>query len=131
MNETTHVYAGAAKAGPRFKGGLYRSEAGSGRWQQLTKGLPEDTQVQAITLHPTDSDVVYIGTHRGPYRSLDGGESWERLDFPDDGTQVWSIAVHPHNPSVLYAGTAPVGVFAATTEATTGVSSPTPRCLSA
>jgi photosystem II stability/assembly factor-like uncharacterized protein len=111
MSGTSHVYAGAAQAGRDARGGIYRREVGDGYWEQLSNGLPEDTQVQAITVHPTDSDVVYLGTHKGPFRSLDRGEHWERLNFPGDGTQVWSIHVHPHNPRILYAGTAPVGVY--------------------
>jgi photosystem II stability/assembly factor-like uncharacterized protein len=67
--------------------------------------------VQAITVHPSDANVVYVGTHDGVYRSRDRGDRWERLDFPDDGTQVWAITVHPGNSSVLYAGTSPVGVY--------------------
>jgi photosystem II stability/assembly factor-like uncharacterized protein len=109
LNGTSNVYVGAARAGSGT-GGLYRT-TGDGAWERLGKGLPEDTQVQAITVHPSDPNVVYAGTHRGPYRSLDRGDSWERLDFPDDGTQVWAIAVHPLDPAILYAGTSPVGVF--------------------
>lgn len=109
MNGTSHVYVGAARAGSGT-GGLYRTN-GDGAWERLGKGLPDDTQVQAITVHPGDANVLYAGTHRGPYRSLDRGDSWERLDFPDDGSQVWAIAVHPLDPRILYAGTSPVGVF--------------------
>jgi photosystem II stability/assembly factor-like uncharacterized protein len=109
MIETSHVYVGAARAGSGT-GGLYRT-TGEGAWDRLGKGLPDETQIQAVTVHPNDPDVVYAGTHRGPYRSLDRGDSWARLDFPDDGTQVWAIAVHPLSPRVLYAGTSPVGVF--------------------
>jgi photosystem II stability/assembly factor-like uncharacterized protein len=54
---------------------------------------------------------VYIGTQDGPYRSLDGGERWERLAFPESGLQVWSILVHPTDHRRLYAGTSPLGVF--------------------
>ena len=110
MSGTSNVYVGAARAGSGL-GGLYRKAADSDAWQRLDGGLPEDTQVQAITVHPGDPDTVFIGTHRGPYRSRDRGDSWERLDFPDDGTQVWALTVHPSQPNVLYAGTSPVGVF--------------------
>src|SRR5204862_5009494 len=65
---------------------------------------------QAITVHPTNHDTVYIGTDKGPYRSTDRGERWDRLDFPD-GLQVWSVLVHPGKPRTIYAGTSPVGVF--------------------
>ena len=110
MNGSSNVYVGAAQAGSGT-GGIYRIAAAGGSWERLSGGLPEDTQVQAITVHPSDPDTVFIGTHRGPYRSRDRGDHWERLDFPDDGTQVWAIAVHPNDPRILYAGTSPVGVF--------------------
>jgi photosystem II stability/assembly factor-like uncharacterized protein len=106
----SHVYVGAARASAQMKGGIFRQTVGDGRWTQLTNGLPEVTQVQAIVVHPTNPDVVYLGTRSGPYRSANRGESWERLDFPE-GTEVWSILVHPSNPRILYAGTSPVGVY--------------------
>jgi photosystem II stability/assembly factor-like uncharacterized protein len=107
---TSHVYVGAARPSAQMKGGIFRQAVGDQRWTQLTNGLPEVTQVQAIVVHPTNPDVVYLGTRSGPYRSANRGESWERLDFPE-GTEVWSILVHPSNPRILYAGTSPVGVY--------------------
>jgi photosystem II stability/assembly factor-like uncharacterized protein len=107
---TSHVYVGAARATSATRGGIFRKAVGDDRWTQLTKGLPEVTQVQAIVVHPTNPDVVYLGTRSGPYRSSDRGLRWERLDFPE-GVEVWSILVHPANPRILYAGTSPVGVY--------------------
>ncbi len=104
------VYVGAAQWTSGTRSGIFR-RAGAGGWEQLTKGLPAVTQVQAITVHPTNPDVVYIGTQDGPYRTTDGGDHWERLGFPDRGVQVWSILVHPADPLRLYAGTSPTGVF--------------------
>src|SRR5262249_54960536 len=104
----TYVYAGAAAAAAGTSGGISRRAAGGDRWEALTKGLPERPQVQAITVHPDDPAVVYLGTHDGPYRSADHGTSWERLDFPGDGGQVWSIQVHPRDPRRLYLGASPV-----------------------
>ena len=105
----SHVYVGSARISGKV-GGVFRRAVGDDRWEQLTKGLPDETNVQAITVHPTDPNVVYLGTQDGPYRSTDRGERWERLDFPK-GLQVWSILVQPSDPRVIYAGTAPVGVF--------------------
>ena len=107
---TSHVYVGAARATSATRGGIFRKTVGEEGWTQLTKGLPEVTQVQAIVVHPTNPDVVYLGTRSGPYRSSDRGLRWERLDFPE-GVEVWSILVHPANPRILYAGTSPVGVY--------------------
>jgi photosystem II stability/assembly factor-like uncharacterized protein len=67
--------------------------------------------VQAVTVHPENPEIVYIGTQDGPYRSTDRGEHWEPLGFPDRGVQVWSILVDPKNPRTLYAGASPVAVY--------------------
>jgi len=107
----THVYVGGARSKPGTLGGIFRRAVGDDRWEQLAKGLPEQTKLYAITVHPSNHDVVLAATQRGPYRSTDRGERWERLDFPDDGTQVWSILFRPGDPRVVYAGTSPVGVF--------------------
>ena len=107
----SHVYVGAAQSKAGTLAGVFRRAAGEDRWERLTKGLPEATSVQAITVHPTNPDVVYLGTRAGAYRSLDRGERWERLAFPDDGAEVWSILVHPRDPRILYAGTSPVSVY--------------------
>jgi photosystem II stability/assembly factor-like uncharacterized protein len=108
-SKPSHVYVGAAQWSKGMLGGLFRRAVDDARWEPLTRGLPAVTNVQAITVHPTNADVVYVATQDGPYRSTDRGERWERLGFPG-GIQVWSILVHPANPRILYAGTSPVGV---------------------
>jgi photosystem II stability/assembly factor-like uncharacterized protein len=106
----SYVYVGAAQAGAGTRGGLFRRDTEGGEWQQLTDGIPADARVQAVTVHPAEPNVVFAGTHGGPYRSLDRGDTWERLPFPE-GPQVWSVFVHPTDPRVLYTGTSPVGVY--------------------
>jgi photosystem II stability/assembly factor-like uncharacterized protein len=106
----SHVYVGAARLTESTRGGIFRRAVGGDRWEPLTKGLPEVTHVQAIAVHPANPDVIYLGTHDGPYRSTDRGERWERLAWPDEGREVWSILVHPRHPRTIYAGTSPAGV---------------------
>jgi photosystem II stability/assembly factor-like uncharacterized protein len=110
MTTASRVYVGVGQWTGGSTSGIFR-RVGGGAWEQLTKGLPEPVQVQAITVHPTNADIIYIGTQDGPYRTTDAGDTWERLDFPERGLQVWSILVHPQHPRRLYAGTSPVGVF--------------------
>ena len=117
MGDTRHDNPPATHTSTRLStlglrdGGRISDRRRDDRWTQLTNGLPDNTQVQAITVHPTNPDVVYLGTRSGPYRTADRGEHWERLPFPDDKAEVWSILVHPANPRILYAGTSPVGVY--------------------
>ncbi len=107
----SHIYVGAARWTGGTKSGVYRRADGDSRWELSTKGLPDAVHVQAITVHPTNLDVVYVGTQDGPYRSTDRGERWERLPFPEDGGEVWSILVHPGRPRTIFAGTSPVGIY--------------------
>jgi photosystem II stability/assembly factor-like uncharacterized protein len=112
---TTRIFAGAgywvSGAGKRHTGGLFFRFAGEGEWRALTRGLPGNVEARALAVHPREPGVLYAGTQDGPYRTLDGGERWERLGFPDRGAVVWSLAFHPARPRVMYAGVAPAGIY--------------------
>ena len=110
MTSVSRVFVGAGQFTAGSRGGLFR-RVGDGPWEALENGLPQGIQVMAITVHPLNPDVVFIGTQDGPYRSTDGGEGWRRLALPESGLQVWSILIHPADPRRMYAGTSPVGVF--------------------
>jgi photosystem II stability/assembly factor-like uncharacterized protein len=110
----TRIFAGGAYYKTRihnFKGGLFRTTPERGEWETLTKGLPENPEARVVRFHPTDPDVVYAGTQDGVYRSLDGGDTWQRTGFPEKGAIVWSLVFHPANPKIMFAGLAPVGVY--------------------
>ncbi len=111
MAGQSHLYAAVGWWRGGTRGGVFRLAPGDGEWTRLGNGLPEEPHVQAVTVHPENPEIVYIGTEDGPYRSTNHGEHWERLGFPDRGLQVWSILVDPTNPQTLYAGTSPVAVY--------------------
>lgn len=92
-------------------GGLFRQAVGASVWQHLNNGLPEKVEVRTIAIHPRDPHIVYAGTQYGPYRSVDGGDRWERLPFPEQGGVVWTIVFHPQDPQILYLGTAPPAIY--------------------
>ncbi|HEV8717386.1 MAG TPA: hypothetical protein VGX03_31770 [Candidatus Binatia bacterium] len=112
---THYVYVGvpqwAATESAELLGGLFRQEVGANEWQHLSTGLPDKAEVRALAIHPHNPHVIYAGTQHGPYHSLDCGDHWECLAFPDPGMVVWSISFHPHNPQTLYLGTAPAAVY--------------------
>ena len=84
---------------------------GDDQWEHLTNGLPGEADVHAITVHPDNPDVVYVGSTKGAYRSSNRGDSWERLHLPDGDADIWSICLHPENPRIVYAGASPPGVY--------------------
>ena len=103
------LFVGAGKFTGGTISGLFRQKAGEDRWETIGKGLPEPASIQALTVLPSNRDVMFAGTQQGVYRSLDGGNTWSRPDFPS-GLEIWAITVHPKNPRVIYAGTSPVGI---------------------
>ena len=103
------LFVGAGKFTSGTVSGLFRQKTGEDRWETISKGLPEPASIQALTVLPSNRDVMFAGTQQGVYRSLDGGNTWSRPDFPS-GLEVWAITVHPKNPRVIYAGTSPVGI---------------------
>lgn len=113
--EKTRIFAGAAAAmsptGAALRGGLFRCAAGDSAWEALTDGLPPQAEVRAILVHPADPEMIFVGTQDGPYRSRDGGDHWEKLDFPDRDAVIWSLTIHPTRPKVMYAGTAPIAIY--------------------
>lgn len=105
-----NTYVGAARWTGGTLGGLFRRREDDGEWTRLAAGLPDTLAVQAITVHPQDPRIVFIGAADGVYRSDDAGDHWRRLPTPA-GMQIWSVLIHPALPDRLYAGTSPVGVL--------------------
>ena len=116
MNATaTRIFAGAGAArsqqGTATRGGLFRRGGNGGGWEALTDGLPANAEVHAILVRPDNPNEIFAGTQDGPFRSTDGGDHWQRLNFPDSGVMIWSLAIHPTRPNVLYAGAAPIALY--------------------
>src|SRR5579862_7182673 len=106
-----HVFVGAVRSTEGGRGGVFRQAVGSQRWDALSDGLPAGAEVHAITVHPEETDAVFIGTTKGAYRSTNRGDRWEPLALPDQGADVWSITIHPTDRRTIYAGFGPTGVY--------------------
>lgn len=105
----SYVYAGvSARTGGNISG-IFRRAVESDSWQAT--GLPDDTHVHAITVHPGDPSIVYAATSKGLYRSRDQGEGWTCLVTPAPGEQMWSVLIHPANHRTILTGCAPLGLY--------------------
>ena len=59
----------------------------------------------ALQVDPSNSNVVYSGQIFGEsllIRSLDGGDTWEKLSQPAEGNEVLDIALHPSDSATVY-----------------------------
>ena len=90
--------------------GVYRSRDAGETWEHV--GFRDSHGISKIRIHPTNPDIVFVASfgkysapseERGVFRSMDGGDSWERVLFRDDETGAIDISIDPNNPDVIYA----------------------------
>jgi hypothetical protein len=63
-------------------------------------------RVSAIAVHPTNPDIVYVGTaFGGLYRSLNGGTTWTPIMDNALTLAIGSITISPTDPTTLFVGT--------------------------
>jgi hypothetical protein len=67
---------------------------------------PVSGRVTAIDVHPTNPDIVYIGTAQGGvYRSLDGGVNWTPILDNALSLAIGAVRIAPSQPDTVYVGT--------------------------
>ena len=63
-------------------------------------------RVSAIAVHPTNPDIVYLGTAQGGlYRSLNGGTTWTPIMDSALTLAIGAIAISPSDPTTIFVGT--------------------------
>ena len=112
------VYVGTGEAngegisGAFYGNGVYKSTNGGDTWE--FKGLENSHQIGRIVVDPENPNRVFVAAagilydkneERGLYRTLDGGDNWERVLFISDSTACIDVVMNPLNPSILYAVT--------------------------
>ncbi|MCG8575046.1 MAG: glycosyl hydrolase [Flavobacteriales bacterium] len=112
-NQTSTVWVGTGENNNQrsvaYGDGVYKSTDGGKSWKNM--GLKESEHISKIIVDPRNSDVVYVaaygplwseGGDRGVYKTVDGGENWERIHFISENTGTCDLVMDPSNPDVLY-----------------------------
>lgn len=100
------MYAGFAV------GGLFKTTNGGNTWTPVFDEQPF-LAIGCVTLDPQNPNVVYVGTGDpnisaypfigdGVYKSVNAGQSWEKLGLTDQRI-ISKIAVNPQNNNIIYA----------------------------
>ncbi len=110
------IYAGTGESdirGDMISGdGVFRSDNGGKTWQRA--GLADTHTIMGLVVDPHDAKTVYAasmghvfvpGTHRGVFKSSDGGKTWKKVLFVNRHTGAVDLVMDPHNSNVLYATT--------------------------
>ncbi|MCP4709199.1 MAG: hypothetical protein GY869_11285 [Planctomycetes bacterium] len=115
------VFVGACGSlwGANPQRGLYRTKNGGRTWQQVLY-INDDTGIADVVIDPSNGEIVYASTYqrrrrawahvrKGPYsrlyRSVDGGDSWQKLTdgLPDGDIGRIALAIPSSNPKRVYA----------------------------
>jgi PKD repeat protein len=91
------------------------SRTTTGQWQELGpvllpyNGTSQPNGLGRITglaFHPTDPDVIFIGSPSGGFwKSTDYGSTWQDMSVSLVRLGVSSIVINPSNPQTIYIGT--------------------------
>jgi len=102
------------------KGIIYKTTDGGENWRAVWRG---DNVVRYVWIDPRDPEVVYASTGffdveaansdpilgmpggEGILKSIDGGETWFRVNDGLGNLYVGSLFMHPEDPDILLAGT--------------------------
>jgi photosystem II stability/assembly factor-like uncharacterized protein len=77
-----------------FKPYLYRTHDGGVHWQLAASGIPDGSFVNAVREDPVKKGLLYAGTEKGVYVSLDDGDHWQPLQANLPVTSVRDLDVH-------------------------------------
>ena len=118
QNDLNTIWVGTGESANRnssaWGDGIYKSVDGGKTFKNM--GLESTHQIAEIEIHPKNSNIVYAAAighlwgysgERGLFRTLDGGNSWEKVlgGLPNDGkTGCTEIIFHPNNPDIIFAG---------------------------
>lgn len=90
--------------------GIYVTTNGGKSWDH--KGLKDTERIAKVIIHPTQSNIIYVAAQghlwndhpdRGVYKSIDFGNTWEKVLYIDERTGCADLDIDPSNPEVLYA----------------------------
>jgi len=90
--------------------GVFKSIDAGATWQLM--GLPDSHHIARIVIHPTNPNIVYVAAmghlfsrndERGVFRTIDGGATWKKVLYVNDGVGAIDLVINRKAPATLYA----------------------------
>lgn len=85
--------------------GIFRSDNSGDTWQELpTSQTPGLVHVESLAIDPRTEKIIYAGTWYLPYKSVDGGQTWNSIkNGIIDDSDIFAIDIDPRDPSHIIA----------------------------
>jgi photosystem II stability/assembly factor-like uncharacterized protein len=86
-------------------GQIYVSDDAGLKWTSLGNPLPDEgISIRGVAVS-TDEKILVAATHRGMFRSTDGGQTWSQVESTlPVHLESGALMRDPHDPTTLYAG---------------------------
>jgi photosystem II stability/assembly factor-like uncharacterized protein len=73
---------------------IYRTHDGGKTWTEIVNGIPVDEVVNAVREDPVRRGLLFAGTERAVYFSLDDGDHWNPLRLNMPATSIRDLVIH-------------------------------------
>ncbi len=101
------IYVGTAG------GGVWKSNDGGATVNSIFDDYPQS--IGCVAVDPSKPETVWVGTGevwtrnstsvgKGLYRTVDGGNAWEKIEGFDNSDRISSIEINPNNSDEIYVG---------------------------
>src|SRR6266516_390316 len=125
-SDTSTIYVGtSSRVTPQRQAGLYKSTDGGASCIRMGSGYPAGNtgnasqffaqSINVIIVDPANSQIVYLASNVGVFRSTDGGQNWTQgVGSFGDARSLVLDTTSPAGARILYAGITGRGVFQST-----------------
>ena len=73
---------------------IYKTHDGGRSWKEIVNGIPGNEVVNAVREDPVRRGLLFAGTERAVYFSLDDGEQWQPLRLNMPATSIRDLVIH-------------------------------------
>ncbi len=108
------IWVGTGEGNPRNSQnsgeGIYKTIDGGKNWKLM--GLKDSRTIHRIIIHRDDPNIVFVGVsgsawgpneERGVFKTTDGGKTWNKVLYINDGVGCADLVADPSNPNKLIA----------------------------
>ena len=94
-------------------GGVWKTTDGGTSWENISDGFFNTTGIGDITVAPSNTNIIYVGTGESPvrgvktshgdgvYKSTDAGKTWRHMGLAAT-RHISDVYVHPTDPDKVY-----------------------------
>ena len=81
---------------------VYATENFGKKWKYIAKGVPDGSTANVIREHHRNENLLFIGTERGAFFSIDRGKTWHLFKGNLPMVPVDDIAIHPRENDLIF-----------------------------